>query len=307
MDTTPDNSEKKKTSSVREATFSINESFGGRLLTEEEDVFEQNAWDHVEWDDEHLALAKKCIEEQKLYPVTEKDAYMTHPERYWDQFYGKNEGKFFMNRRWIAQEFPELLDLLKEDAGEKSILEIGCGAGNTIWPILKENKNSNLKIFAVDYSEKAIDVVKQNPLYDAKFCSASVWDLAGSDLPRSIEEASIDAITLIFCFSALSPDQWQQAIENLYRLLKPGGLVLFRDYGRLDLTQLRAKKNRILSENFYIRGDGTRVYYMTNEELVDVFGKNFKIIQNGVDKRLIVNRKKRVKMYRCWLQAKFQK
>lgn len=44
MDTTPDNSEKKKTSSVREATFSINESFGGRLLTEEEDVFEQNAW-----------------------------------------------------------------------------------------------------------------------------------------------------------------------------------------------------------------------------------------------------------------------
>jgi tRNAThr (cytosine32-N3)-methyltransferase len=285
-------------------------TFGQRLLVDEDAVWDHNAWDHVEWGEEQRLEAEAKLEKQKEAPVKDfdKKLYMTNPAKYWDQFYRNNKDNFFKDRKWLKIEFPQLYQKTRPDAGPTTILEVGCGAGNTLFPVLASNENPDLKLVGVDFSHRAVEIVKTSENFDPKHVHAAVWDLAdpNGNLPEGVEEHSVDIVVMIFVFSALAPDQWDQAVKNVQKLLKPGGAMLFRDYGRYDLTQIRFKGGRLLDDNFYIRGDGTRVYFFTEEELHKIFGTKFETIKVATDRRLMVNRQRRLKMYRIWLQAQFR-
>lgn len=76
-------------------------------------------------------------------------------------------------------------------------------------------------------------------------------------LVDSIPEG-VDIASLIFVLSAIHPDKFLQALCSLAAVLKPGGLLVFRDYGLYDMAQLRFGRGNKLGENFYVRQDGTR-------------------------------------------------
>lgn len=100
----------------------------------------------------------------------------------------------------------------------------------------------------------------------------------------------------------------RSVLKRLFKYLKPNGKILFRDYGRYDLSQLRFKTGRCVSENFYVRGEGTLVYFFDKNEASDLFSEcGYKVEQIICDKRLQVNRRKQLKMYRVWIQGIFIK
>ncbi|KXJ93151.1 S-adenosyl-L-methionine-dependent methyltransferase [Microdochium bolleyi] len=317
--------------------------FGSRFLKEEDDVFEFNAWDHVETDDTFKEFAEQQYAMQRQSPVSDfdKNRFNADPAKWWNNFYKNNTANFFKNRKWLKMEFPVLEKITREDYGPVTVLEVGAGAGNTAFPILGSNENPGLKLHACDFSKQAVEVMRGHEGYDTKFMQADVWDAAGQELPPGLDDGSVDVVLMIFIFSALSPLQWKQCVSNIHRLLKPGGEVCFRDYGRGDLAQVRFKKGRYLEENFYIRGDGTRVYFFEKDELCDIWrGLNqpsaanppstgeeaekpaeeaqtpavetsatdfFEVEEIHFDRKLLVNRARKLKMYRCWLQARFRK
>ena len=124
-------------------------TFGQRYLESEEDVFNHNAWDHVEWGEEQIKQAQELISKQYDHPVKEfdKNLYNSNPAKYWDLFYKHNRENFFKDRKWLQIEFPSLYKVTSKNYQQPTtILEIGCGAGNTFFPILNQNENENLRL-----------------------------------------------------------------------------------------------------------------------------------------------------------------
>jgi len=63
------------------------------------------------------------------------------------------------------REFEELTSSPGTATTEKRVLfEIGCGVGNFVFPLLKED--SDFFVYACDFSTRAVDIVKNHELYD---------------------------------------------------------------------------------------------------------------------------------------------
>ncbi|EDV27202.1 Methyltransferase-like protein 2-A [Trichoplax sp. H2] len=317
----------------KEATSSNNSDtdrrprFGNRILENPSKVFEHNAWDNVDWSDEMEEEGRRRVSENSKEQVSAdlQMKYENECDIFWNNFYKIHQNRFFKDRHWLFTEFPELDDVEKNVSkgmdetmqpqneypgcrASKRIFEVGCGVGNTVYPILQTHNDDGIFIYCCDISELAIQLVKEHENYSQDRCYAFVGDITNEQIEYPFPEESLDVVILIFVLSAIHPNKFSATIRNICKYLKPGGLLLFRDYGRYDLAQLRFKKGHFLQDNFYVRGDGTRVYFFSQEELDEMFRKeNLVKEQNYVDRRLQVNRGRQLKMYRVWIQCKYRK
>lgn len=234
------------------------------------------------------------FKQQKL----EKEA-----KKNWDLFYKRNTTKFFKDRHWTTREFAELCGNQASGPGLR-LLEVGCGVGNFIFPLLKELPTSFF--YACDFSPRAVDFVKAHPEYTEARCCAFQADLTQDPLTAHVPAHSLDIVSMIFVLSAIHPDKMLAALKNIASVLRPGGCVLFRDYGLYDHAQLRFAPGHKLMDNFYVRQDGTRAYYFSTELLGEMFKEaGFEEAAMAYVVRETVNKKEGLCVPRVFVQAKF--
>lgn len=253
---------------------------------------------------EEIELMK--VQDTRLVTPFQADSLEKNARKHWDLFYKRNEDKFFKDRHWTTREFKELLDDNFNKQTPKTLLEIGCGVGNLIYPLIEENHN--FSVIACDLSPRAIDIVKNNKLYDPNRIKAYVIDITTEDVFSLLECDSIDIVTMVFVISAIHPEKFVYVLKNVHKLLKPGGILLLRDYGLYDMAQLRFKAGRKISENFYMRQDGTRSYYFSTKFLEEIIKEaGFEILSNTYVHRRTINKKENIDVPRIFIQGKFRK
>ncbi|XP_006037520.1 methyltransferase-like protein 6 isoform X1 [Alligator sinensis] len=250
--------------------------------------------------------AEKLARDQTLVSDFKQSKLEKEAQKNWDLFYKRNSTNFFKDRHWTTREFEELKACREFENQKLTILEAGCGVGNCLFPLLKED--FNIFAYACDFSPRAVEYVKKNPSYNIERCKVFQCDLTKDDLLENIPANSVDVVTLIFVLSAIHPDKMHLVLQNIYKVLKPGKCILFRDYGLYDHAMLRFKSGSKLGDNFYVRQDGTRSYFFTHEFLSQLFmAEGYEQVVNEYVLRETVNRKEGLCVPRIFLQSKFRK
>lgn len=206
------------------------------------------------------------------------------------------------------REFHELASSLS--AGTQSspvyLLEVGCGVGNFLLPFLQANPT--LHGIGCDISPRAVAFLQQSEQFDPSRCHAFTADATRDDLLSAIPSGPVDYATLVFVLSAIPPSKMSDAVRNVARAMKPGGLLFMRDYGLYDHAQMRFGKGRKLEDNFYVRQDGTMAYFFDLERVEELArDAGLEVVENQYVKRETVNVKEGVRVPRIFVQSKLRK
>ena len=248
---------------------------------------------------------KKSLEQQLKRPINDfkRNKLLKETKKNWDLFYKRNGVNFFKDRHWTVREFEELAGACER---KDVLLEVGCGVGNFLFPLFSEKIISFA--YACDISEKAIELVKQNPLCNENEVNAFQCDITKNQLSEHIPINSVDIASLIFVLSAIDPKLFNKGLGNINKILKPGGVLLFRDYGLYDMAQIRFGPGHKMGENWYVRQDGTFSYYFSKQFAEELFIKaGFEVEISDYVTRRTINKKENVDVERIFMQGKYRK
>ncbi|XP_062087736.1 tRNA N(3)-methylcytidine methyltransferase trm141-like [Humulus lupulus] len=247
--------------------------------------------------------ALKCLDHKKVCP---EDHYQRNATKYWDNFYKRHQDKFFKDRHYLEKDWRCYFAEDEVYSNEKVVLEVGCGSGSTLFPLMAAFPN--LYVHACDLSPHAIELVKSNANFIEDRVNAIVCDVTLEDLCEKIDPFSVDVVTLVFMLSAVSPSKMPLILENIKTVTKPNGYVLLRDYAAGDFAQVKLqKKDRMIGEDFYVRGDGTCSFYFSEDFLSSLFLRaGFHTVDMNTYCREVYNRSRNVTMNRRWIRAVFK-
>lgn len=151
-------------------------------------------------------------------------------QHYPDWVHESSFGKWFLNTKtWVKRVIQIALDDLVKHMDEPDkpypvIFDVGVGFGKSLWNL--DQQFNPQKIIGYDVDPDVIQEAKEQ----AKKCKAEVEFKIGNAAKIDMPDNSVD---MIFCHQTFHHivDQ-ESAIKEFYRILKPGGVLLFAESTR---------------------------------------------------------------------------
>ena len=251
----------------------------------------------------------KVISNQESYKMNNFwiKKYELDAVKNWNKFYKRNGNRFYKDRHWTYHEFIEFKNSLTQSQKKLNLFFIGCGVGNTFYPIYQQFPTQISHLTAIDCAAKAIEICKEHELYDPNKMNIQQCDIVHQELSIN-PQYPYDYAFLLFVISSINQIHHFNIFQKIYNALPVNGILYVRDYAIYDGAQLRFAKDSFISQQFYVRQDGTRSYFFRLEEIIQIAKQlNFKILYcKYIKKEQNIKQKGQI-FYRRWIQAALQK
>jgi putative AdoMet-dependent methyltransferase len=177
----------------------------------------------------------------------------------WDfDSWAKRYDKSVQESDWIHENYGKNIDLLVQEISQKAnkmevnLLDVGAGTGNLISKLIK---NPNIEFLALEPSRNMREE------FQKKCPTIEIIDGVLPDLPDL--EMKFDIIVSSYVIHHVEHERSQSMVQNLKRLLKPDGEILFLDvmfeskeFFQNEINQLKQqgqedRAEEMLDEYFY--------------------------------------------------------
>jgi len=138
-----------------------------------------------------------------------------------------------IDKSWRKKGCDKTLELLDRNK-DLTVLDVACGTGDMLqwWKSRGEIAGVTFKRFiGVDPSEGMLEVAKEKVDY-AEFIVAKAQDMP-------VEENTADILSI--SYGIRNVVDRQEAINEFYRVLKPGGMVVILEFTKRDKSGLKGK------------------------------------------------------------------
>jgi len=145
---------------------------------------------------------------------------------HYDRFNDWNS--FFLHRSW-----KNTLVRWLQEANPESVLDLCCGTGDIAFRISK--LKSVRKLYAVDFSPSMLAFAKERLQHEST--SRVVIQIGDAMDLKDWENSSLDAVTM--GFGLRNVQDLRKCLREIHRILKPGGLFLNLDVGKVQNPAIR--------------------------------------------------------------------
>lgn len=126
-----------------------------------------------------------------------------------------------------------IADLIREYVNEKEIkiCEWGCGPARVIRHLENIDGFERIELFGTDYNENSINWCNEN-ITNVRFLKNEL------EPPLPIEDELFDCVYAVSIFTHLSEKMHYSWISELFRIIKPNGILIFTTHGDLCARRL---------------------------------------------------------------------